>query len=178
MYSNGVNSVTMPGCSDINECTVGSMGSLTRGTHSCVRTGEGGAVCYNTDGGYSCGDCDVGVGERREGQEGTIISHPGQGVYNYPNSMSKEWYIRVEEGHHVQLTVEEFLSESCCDRLYITFDLCRYGQLPTYTALSGEPGVPVTYTTPVGVFGINLYFRSDGSVNNIGWRVTWRAIQD
>ena len=86
---------------------MGSLGSVTHGTHNCVRTGEGGDVCYNTAGGYYCGECDVGWGERREGQEGTIVSHAGQG--DYPNSLAKEWYIRVGDGYHVEITVQEFL---------------------------------------------------------------------
>jgi len=96
------------GCTDIYECTVGYMGALTRGTHTCVRTSDSGEVCYNYEGGYSCGPCDVGGAEKREGQDGTILSHTGHGSSDYDNYMNKEWYIKVALGYNVQLTIHEF----------------------------------------------------------------------
>jgi hypothetical protein len=59
--------------------------------------------CAN--GSYNCAACDVGGAEKMEGQTGRVLSHPsqGQGV-QYPNSLKKEWYIKVTVGYHVELT--------------------------------------------------------------------------
>ena len=75
-----------------------------------MRSSDAGEVCYNTDGSYYCGSCDVGGAEKIEGQTGSVLSHPsqGQGV-QYPNSMQKEWYIKVTLGYHVELTIQDFV---------------------------------------------------------------------
>jgi hypothetical protein len=74
-----------------------------------VRSLDAGEVCYNTAGSYYCAGCDVGGAEKMEGQAGTILSHLGQnqGV-EYPNYLQKEWYIKVQVGYHVELTIHEY----------------------------------------------------------------------
>jgi hypothetical protein len=106
---NFLNLSSHPGCVDVNECAVGYEGAPTRGTHACVRSSDAGQVCYNTEGGYYCGECDVGGAEKMEGQTGTVLSHPSQGHgVEYDNSFTKEWYIKVAVGYHVELTIQDF----------------------------------------------------------------------
>ena len=55
-----------------------------------------------------CGFCDVGGAEKMEAQEGTILSHPDQPAFNYTVNIVKEWYIKVDFGYHIELTIQEF----------------------------------------------------------------------
>ena len=88
---------------------MGYKGQLTRGTHACVRSSDAGKVCRNFDGGYECIDCDVGGAEAMQGQTGTIWSHRFQNFgAKYANDLIKEWYIKVDLGYHVELTIHEF----------------------------------------------------------------------
>ena len=97
------------GCTDINECSIGHYTALTRGTHTCKRTRDLGEICYNNDGGYICGSCDMGTAEKMEGQEGSIKSHKGiSWGKKYGANITKEWYIKVELGYHVELTIQNF----------------------------------------------------------------------
>ena len=75
-------------------------------------------------------------------------------------------YIEVPSGHHVELTITDFevisllfhqsssfvllmvniakfQTESCCDRLYITWDICQYGYWSYYKYYKGYQYTPV-----------------------------------
>ena len=54
-----------------------------------------------------CGFCDVGVGEKMEAQEGIILSHPDHPAL-YTGNIDQEWYIKVDLGYHIELTIQEF----------------------------------------------------------------------
>jgi len=107
----------------------------------------------------------------------TIKSHAGQGgSYSYySSSMNKQWALKVTEGKRIRLTITAFNTESCCDKLYFTWTACEHGFFSYDWYLSGTPSVPRTYESPVGINAVNLLFKSDGSVQKSGWRLTWEA---
>jgi len=167
------NFVANQGCNDINECC--NKGSA-RCTHTCVQTAPNNGICVNSAGSYSCNTCYV-AGAKRYSDSGTIKSHGGQGgSYSYySSSMNKQWALKVTDGKRIRLTITAFNTESCCDKLYFTWTACEHGFFSYDWYLSGTPSVPRTYESPVGINAVNLLFKSDGSVQKSGWRLTWEA---
>jgi len=159
------------GCRDRNEC---DYGSHAENTHNCVRSSNNG-ICMNNAGSFSCGSCSTS-GTRRYGSSGTVKSdgYP----WGYSKNTNKQWYIEVPANYHPQIKITNFYTESCCDKLYITWDVCAYGFWGYYTYYRGTPSTPITLEGPKGKPGVNLKFVSDYGVQYMGWKLTWTAIPD
>ncbi|XP_043916396.1 CUB and sushi domain-containing protein 1-like [Protopterus annectens] len=108
--------------------------------------------------------------EIRTDSSGVILS-PGY-PFNYPNTQTCSWTIKVEKDYNITIYVEMFQSEKQFDELEI-FD-GPTGQSPLLTTLSGNHTVQLNFTSK----GSQLYLRwsSDHATNKKGFKILYSAV--
>lgn len=93
---------------------------------------------------------------------------------NYSNSENMSFLIQPNCAKSIQVTIEAFNTESCCDYLYI-YD----GNSTSSTLLREFRGnyssLPITLNSSTGELYIT--FRSDGSVTGSGFEINWNSVE-
>ena len=145
------------GCVDLNECAHYS----TAAANYC----GWGSYCVNVEGwasssSFHCAACAQGLGwaphtgcgcgERSHGHGAWTFS-PGNPGYTspsanifYSNGLDHQRFLVVPVGYHIRLWIYHFITESCCDRLYVSWGGC-YGHTTNVATYSGN----LSLTTPV-----------------------------
>ena len=70
-------------------------------------------------------------------------SHYNYGI-QYTNGLDHQRFLVVPVGFHIRLWIYHFVTESCCDKLYVSWGGC-YGQSNNVAVYSGN----LTLSTPV-----------------------------
>ena len=70
-------------------------------------------------------------------------THYNYGI-QYTNGLDHQRFLVVPVGYHIRLWIYHFVTESCCDKLYVSWGGC-YGQSNNVAVYSGN----LTLSTPV-----------------------------
>jgi len=97
---------------------------------------------------------------------------------NYPDNLNmKQYVIKVAQGKKVELTIEDLAIEACedcsCDRLEI-YDTPATGYPTILDTLCGDTKPSSSYTSSSNI--MTIYFTTDYSVNDKGFRATWKEV--
>ena len=99
----------------------------------------------------------------------TSPNHPN----NYPNNLRRTNTIEVEEGLIVEMQFTafdvEFFGSTCYD--YVTI---KNGNGTTLMEKTCGSSLPAAVTSTSN--RVEIYFHTDGSTTESGWRLTWRAV--
>ena len=99
----------------------------------------------------------------------TSPNHPN----NYPNNLRRTNTIEVEEGLIVemQFTAFDVESHSSCSYDYVTI---KNGDGTTLMEKTCGSSLPAAVTSTSNI--VEIYFHTDRSGTESGWRLTWRAV--
>lgn len=105
-------------------------------------------------------------------------THYNYGI-QYTNGLDHQRFLVVPVGYHIRLWIYHFVTESCCDKLYVSWGGC-YGQSNNVAVYSGNLtlSTPFYLSAPAGYRAANLRFYTDGSVVNTGYVIHYAAVHD